>query len=207
LTQRNYAQFVQRLDALPSIDLSTIGLIGEYPVHCISLKNSREKTCKILLTAGVHGDEPAGVEAVLHLLENERSELLEQFSFAIVPCINPSGYVHNTRENGQGADINRSFEEDHVNEVHLIKDLLQGQQIDCFVDLHEDWEATGFYLYEGRRNKQWIGPDIISTVETIGHIDPDGDSDDDEADAPLSRGVRFVAAHLAALKNVLAHYS
>jgi hypothetical protein len=161
--------------------LSTIGLIGEYSVHCISLKNSRGKTCKILLTAGVHGDEPAGVEAVLHLLENERSELLEQFSFAIVPCINPSGYVHNTRENGQGADINRSFEEDHVNEVHLIKDLLQGQQ--------------------------WIGPDIISTVETIGPVDPDGDSDDDEADAPLSRGVRFVAAHLAALKNVLAHYS
>jgi len=193
LTLRSYDQLEQRLNALSSIDLSSIGSIGAYPLYRVALENSGASRT-ILLTAGVHGDEPAGIEAVLHLLENERSEILEQFSFLIVPCVNPNGYVHNTRENGEGIDINRSFETDDVDEVRLIKDLLQGQQVDCFVDLHEDWEATGFYLYEGRRNKQWIGRDIIATVEAIGPIDPNGDSDEDETDAPLARGVFEVAA-------------
>lgn len=249
MTQRSYAQIVQRLDALPAVDLQVVGTVGEYPIHRISLPGSGEKSRKMLLTAGVHGDEPAGIEAVLHLLESESRTMLKDFSLTIVPCVNPSGYVDNTRENRQGADINRSFEEDSVAEVRLIKDLLQGQQIDCFVDLHEDWEAKGFYLYEGRRDKNWIGPDIIRAVEEIGPIDLDGDrdasesEDGEEGSQPLSRGVfevastwgtvglapyvlayhaphvlifetttswnieTRVAAHLAALKSVLAHYS
>lgn len=245
---RSYSQLIQRLDALPSVDLHVIGAVGEYPIHRISLPNASEKSHTILLTAGVHGDEPAGIETVLHLLESEECEILAPFSFTIVPCINPSGYVDNTRENRQGADINRSFEEDSVAEVRLIKDLLQGQQIDCFIDLHEDWEAKGFYLYEGRRNKNGIGADIISAVEEIGPIDSDGDiggedGNDNDSNESISRGVfavaaawgtvglapyvleyyaphvlifetptsweidRRVAAHLAALKSALAHYS
>lgn len=245
---RSYSQLIQRLNALSSVDLHIIGAVGEYPIHRISLPNASAKSPNILLTAGVHGDEPAGVETVLHLLESQECEILAPFSFTIVPCVNPSGYVDNTRANRQGADINRSFEEDGVAEVRLIKDLLQGQQIDCFIDLHEDWEAKGFYLYEGRRNKNWIGADIISAVEAIGPIDADGDiggeeDNEDDSNEPISRGAfavaatwgtvglapyvleyhaphvlifetptsweidRRVAAHLAALKSVLAHYS
>ncbi len=174
--------------------MQVIGSVGEYPIHRLALSNNREKSHKILLSAGVHGDEPAGVEAVLRLLESEQREMLEPFSFTIVPCVNPSGYVDNTRANRQGADINRSFEEGSVAEVRLLKGLLEGQQIDCFIDLHEDWEAEGFYLYEGQRDKEWIGHTIIDAVEKVGAIDPKGDSDEDDTDEPLARGVFEVAA-------------
>jgi len=89
-------------------------------------------------------------------------------------------------------DINRAFEADEVAEVRILKQVLDGQQMDYFVDFHEDWEAQGFYLYEGCRGGEGVGDEVIAAVETIGAIDPDADGDA-EAETRLSRGVFAVA--------------
>ena len=141
---RSYTQLIDRLKVLAATDLDTIASVGQYPIYHLSLQGSTSSRCRVLLTAGVHGDEPGGVEAVLHLLENGRALDLTSFDFTIVPCVNPHGYVHDARENAAGDDINRSFERDDVAEVALVKDLLRDRPIDCFVDFHEDWEAKGF---------------------------------------------------------------
>ena len=192
MEKRNYTQLSHRLEALSgaAIRVETAGSIEEYPLHVVHLQENADASCTILLTAGVHGDEPAGVEAALRFLEQDRADLLQHFAFCVVPCINPTGYVHNTRESSRGADINRSFEADQVPEAEIVKELLRGRQFDCFIDFHEDWEATGFYLYEGRRNGQWFGSEIIRRIEAIGSIDPDTDEDD----PPISRGVYPVAS-------------
>ena len=91
----------------------------------------------MLLTSGVHGDEPAGIEAVLRFLESAPSTY-PGFEFVVVPCVNPTGYVRSTRENIRGVDINRPFEADDEEEVRIIKDLLKGECFDCHVDFHED---------------------------------------------------------------------
>ena len=185
MTERSYDPVVRRVETLASRDrmVETIGTVEGYPVHRI--RAGRPGRLRLLLTGGVHGDEPAGVEAVLGFLEREMDAWLGQVEFTAMPCVNPVGYVRDTRDNGGGADVNRSFESDDVPEVQLVKQVLEGCRVDTFVDCHEDWEAGGFYMYEGPRNGQAVGPAVIDAVEERASIDPDSGEDSE----PVSRGV------------------
>ena len=139
----------------------------------------------------MHGDEPAGVEAALQFLERDNGTLLQKFSFVVIPCINPFGYVHKTRENRDGVDINRSFETEEVSEVAIVKRAIGQTQFSLAIDFHEDYDATGFYLYEGKRDEQHIGPELANAVKTIGPID----TEDSGEDAPdIAQGVYKVAS-------------
>src|ERR1700730_1806318 len=54
----------------------------------------------VALSAGVHGDEPAGAWALLSIV---RDGLLDpRFSYRMWPCLNPSGYQAGTRHNAEG---------------------------------------------------------------------------------------------------------
>ena len=59
-----------------------------------------------------------------------------------------------------------------------------------FESFHEDCDARGFYLYEGKRDGQYIGPEIATVVKTIGAIDDDDSSD---SETLISEGVYRVA--------------
>ena len=109
----------------------------------------------------------------------------------VIPCVNPYGYVHNTRETLDGVDINRAFEaEEDVAEVAIVKKALGQTQFSLAIDFHEDYDATGFYLYEGKRDERYIGPDLVTAAKAIGPIDPD----DPGEDAPdLAEGIYKVA--------------
>jgi len=138
----------------------------------------------------MHGDEPAGVEAVLQFLARDNTALLKNFSFSVIPCINPYGYVHNTRETFDDIDINRAFETENVAEVAIVKKALGQTQFSLAIDFHEDYDATGFYLYEGKRDEKYIGPKLATAAKAIGPIDPE----DPGEDAPdLAEGVYKVA--------------
>ena len=184
---RDYNHFVNRVHASARSYMEIIDLesIGGYPIYSIALKG-RQRACRhVLLTAGLHGDEPAGPEAILRFLERDHSSLLHTFDFFILPCINPYGFVHNTRENATGLDINRSFEEDTTPEAILVKRTLQGRCFDTFVEFHEDWEFDGFYLFELQRSQRSIGPKIIESVKQIGPIYSSSSVDD----MPVEYGV------------------
>ena len=167
------------------MNVQILAYIASYPVFGIHLENHRKNPLRILLSAGTHGDEPAGPEAVLEFLESDHSTLLETFAFFVLPCINPYGYVHNTRENSAGIDINRSFEDDTTQEAVLIKKALRDQRFDLFIEFHEDWEFEGFYLFENHRNQTLIGPEITQQVQQVGPIYDDPTLDD----FPISNGV------------------
>lgn len=183
--QRSHDQVVRRVESLAGRDrtVDTIGTIDGHPVHCI--RAGHPQRLRVLLTGGVHGDEPAGVEAVLCFVEEDMDPWLGEVEFTVVPCVNPVGYVRDTRENGAGVDINRSFEGGDVPEVQLLKETLEGCRVDAFVDCHEDWEADGFYMYEGLRQGSAVGPAVIAAVEECVAIDPDSGEDSE----PVSRGV------------------
>ncbi len=186
---RNYAEITKRLEHL-EVPIEILGTVHNYPIHQIHLSSSADTPRPILVTGGVHGDEPAGVEAVLQFLERDNTTLLKMFSFIVIPCINPYGYVHNTRETVNGVDINRAFEAEDVAEVIIVKKVLAQTQFSLAIDFHEDYDATGFYLYEGKRDEKYIGPDLATAAKTIGPIDPE----DPGEDAPnLAEGVYKVA--------------
>lgn len=186
---RNYTEITERLKRLDA-PIELIGTAHSYPIHQIRLASSADTPRRILITGGMHGDEPAGVEAVLQFLARNNTTLLKHFSFLVIPCINPYGYVHNTRETFGDIDINRAFETEDIAEVTIIKKALGQTQFALAIDFHEDYDATGFYLYEGKRDEKYIGPDLATAAKAIGTIDPD----DPGEDAPdLAEGVYKVA--------------
>ena len=186
---RSYTEITDCLKRL-DVPIELLGTVHNYPIHQIRLSSSVDTSRHILITGGVHGDEPAGVEAVLQFLERDNTTFLKNFSFLVIPCINPYGYVHNTRETLDGVDINRAFEAEDVAEVVIVKKALGQIQFALAIDFHEDYDATGFYLYEGKRDEKYIGPDLATAAKAIGPIDPE----DPGEDAPdLAEGVYKVA--------------
>jgi len=186
---RDYAEVTERLKRL-DVPIELLGTVHNYPIYQIHLTPIIDTPKHILITGGMHGDEPAGVEAVLQFLERDNTALLNKFSFLVIPCINPYGYVHNTRETLDGIDINRAFETEEVPEVAIVKKALGQIQFSLAIDFHEDYDATGFYLYEGKRDEKYIGTKLAAAAKTIGAIDPD-DPGEDAHD--LAEGVYKVA--------------
>jgi murein peptide amidase A len=101
----------------------------------------------VSLSAGMHGDEPAGVWALLSLV---RDGLLDpRFSYRLWPCLNPTGFEAGTRVNAEGIDVNRSFGRGgRTPEAKAILTANRDRVFALAIDLHEDHEAEGFYLYE-----------------------------------------------------------
>lgn len=68
----------------------------------------------ILLTSGMHGNEKSAVysafQFVYQLLTEEALDvLLANFTFKIIPIVNPGGYTANKRNNLRGVNLNRNF--------------------------------------------------------------------------------------------------
>lgn len=172
-----YRDLVNRLAHIHGIKLKCLGHAGssfsDYPFY-LALSRGRtggEASCRICLAAGIHGDEPAGVEAVVRFLESKPD--LQGISLSVFPCLNPVGYDRGTRENGDGVDLNRQFHQSHPpREVSLARRAVTRRRYDFFICCHDDSEANGFYLYEAKRGKTpRLSPSIISAIREMASID------------------------------------
>ncbi|MBT5832061.1 MAG: M14 family metallocarboxypeptidase, partial [Candidatus Latescibacteria bacterium] len=123
----------------------------------------------IYINGGTHGDEPAGIEGALAFLEGDWTPWLDRLQFCVIPCLNPWGYIHNSRENAQGVDINWAYQREDVVEVALLRRFIQCKHFSAVVDLHEDWESPGYYVYELWRGNP-IGPLITRRVAGVCQI-------------------------------------
>ncbi len=127
---------------------------------------------RIYISTGIHGDEPAGPLAVRQLLqENTWPPGLE---FWLCPCLNPTGFALNRRENRQSVDLNRQYLAPEAEEtVAHVAWLKRQPSFDLCLCLHEDWEAHGFYLYELNPDSQpSLAEAIIARVSKVCPIDP-----------------------------------
>lgn len=175
---RSYREAVDRINkATAHSEECALTLLGEikagsiqYPFYGISLSSkntSKTSKLQVCLSGGIHGDEPAGVEAILTLLENPDlyKPFLSKIDFMIFPCINPYGYEHNTRNNGQGLDLNRQFDKKQPpEEVAFVREALEGRKFALSMEFHEDVDTDGFYLYELKKQEPYFGKAIIREV-------------------------------------------
>ena len=150
--------------------LHILGTIDDAPV--VHVEINPLKGPRILVLAGTHGDEPATVEAALQLLEHFPTHWLDRFGVDVLPCTNPIGWRQGTRENGCGIDINWAFDREGIAEVDILRRFLRGRRWQVVVDFHEDWEATGFYLYEHQKQSHFIGPAVTACVEPVCALEP-----------------------------------
>ena len=181
---RRHANVVDRIRALdtPSIKTDLLGTSEGYPIHCVSLRRSKSERW-ILVIGGTHGDEPAGVEAALACLERGMEEESTSLNIAVIPCLNPHGYVHETRTTRAGIDLNWAFDQIHVPEIEIIHRFVDGRRFEAVIDFHEDWESPGYYLYELRRDVPAMGHEIVRAVEPVCPINTDPIIEGDPANA------------------------
>jgi protein MpaA len=123
----------------------------------------------VSLSAGVHGDEPAAPWALLALV---RDGLLDsRFAYRIWPCLNPSGYAAGTRGNAEGRDVNRSFSRGGTTpEARAVLTANRDRRFALALDLHEDFEAEGSYVYEPLRAgfAPFFAPAIVRALDDAG---------------------------------------
>ena len=126
------------------------GRIGDYPLFGMHRNAAPNQSTgkKVYLSAGIHGDEPAGPHALLELLQEKA--LPHKHDYIICPLLNPAGLAAKTRENARGIDLNRDYQAFHARESRAHAEWMKRhmQTIDLCLHLHEDWESRGFYLYE-----------------------------------------------------------
>ncbi len=102
---------------------------------------------RVYLSAGIHGDEPAGPLALLKLMGE--GFFSSGIDWAICPALNPVGLATARRENAAGVDLNRDYRLRKCAEVAAHAAWLEAGALPAlFLSLHEDWESLGFYLYE-----------------------------------------------------------
>lgn len=122
--------------------------VGGYPV--LVLENARAAAGEsggLYISAGVHGDECAPVWALLQWAESDPS-IFRTAPLVIFPCLNPHGLVENTRRDHRGIDLNRCFEDTDDPLIRAWQTFLEGRHFEVAVNLHEDYDAGGIYLYE-----------------------------------------------------------
>lgn len=116
----------------------------------------------VYASAGIHGDESAATEALL-AWAGRSSERLNQCAVTFFPCLNPWGMVMNSRADREGRDLNRSFNDPDCLQVLRQLDWIRGRRFDLAVMLHEDYDGTGFYLYELTPEESW-GKELIAAA-------------------------------------------
>jgi len=177
---RSYSQLIKRLQVVAEASSIAMEALGEftagghnYTLVLMHLGTPGPGKKSVAISAGIHGDEPAGVEAVIQFLEaNAYNEaLLSRFHFTIFPCDNPSGWELGIRENADGIDLNREFDAPSpAAEVKIIKNALQGRCFDLVIELHEDIDSPGFYLYElAEQPELRVGESIVEVVASAGY--------------------------------------
>jgi hypothetical protein len=148
----------------------------------------------VALSAGVHGDEPAAPWALLSIV---RDGLLDRrFNYRMWCCTNPSGYERGTRENAEGNDINRSFDRGGTTpESRAIITSNRDRRFALALDLHEDFEADGFYCYEPvMEGTAPIGASVVRAIDDEGYPVQD-------LDERFELGYPEEAAHLRVLER------
>ena len=144
------ADYLETLATHPNVTLSTIATTVQGRA-VLALRIGTGAGMPVAVVAGTHaGTEPATREAAHKFardLINSTDPAIHQFltdrSVYVIPTVNPDGYVAGTRENGNGADINRDFVEVIQPESRGLATLFRDIQPFAYVDVHENPWGTG----------------------------------------------------------------
>lgn len=182
---RNVDDIERRLKAASASTESrlTLDVIGQVayagfaaPIWRISAQREEEARFRVLLTGSIHGDEPAGAEFLLQFVEGlaQGRGPRPGVAFEIIPLLNPWGWAHDTRRNRDGHDLNRDFASFKNQESRLVRDYVATRHYDLMIDIHEDRDATGFYLYQLANDETALCHRIIESERGGGFpIEPD----------------------------------
>ena len=142
---------------------------------------------RIVITTGVHGNEPSG-----YLIQDQ----LVKLGFTVFGPCNPWGIKNNNRHLEDGRDLNRIFALDDCPEVKAVKDFLAANPPDLLLDLHEDPDGTAPYLIQDGPDDD-IGRRIVEAMSDEYEFDPEPQflivKGEDGVIKPTMQVLRFMA--------------
>jgi murein peptide amidase A len=177
--ERSWRQVERRIRSLPPGPRMESEVIGEvsyrgssYPIHLLrfpSLRGER-RALRVFLASGVHGTESAGVEALLRLCEEiaRNPQMFAEVALDVVPVVNPWGWIHGYRYDGEGEDVNRDFASRRTQEARILRSFIdRNGPYDLVLDLHES-KKYGYFIYQYLPAAQGLGGEYVRLLGRMG---------------------------------------
>ena len=164
-----YAEIQGRSDRFEITELGVVGHAGrDFPILLVRPRPATART-RVVVVAGIHGDEGAGlraVPAILDLLASDRAAL-RAHEVAVIAPANPSGADAGSRYNGRGCDVNRDFGDPRTREGRMLRDFIASQQPEMIIALHEG-PQDGYLLVATSRASKPLAQAAVRAVEQRG---------------------------------------
>ncbi len=128
------------------LEMRAFASAGEHELFVLRSRRPPAGARRVYLSAGVHGDEPAGALALAEWAAADPAAL-RGLDLLIFPCLNPWGLENNVRLDARGRDLNRMFQS-RAAPFPAWRRELGRRRFDIAISLHEDYDARGVYIYE-----------------------------------------------------------
>lgn len=112
-----------------------------HPILSLRSRAPAEKT--LLVLAGVHGNEHAGLLAVPRILDAWATLTVR---LVVVTPVNPVGAAELSRYNAEGYDVNRDFVRFATPEARVVRAVHERERPDFVVSLHEGPQDATFFF-------------------------------------------------------------
>ena len=127
--------------------LKKIGFsVQNKPIYSYTIGSGK---IKILIWSQMHGNESTTTKSIIDLLNllqnNSRlsSSFLRNFTFCIIPILNPDGATLYTRENANKIDLNRDFKELSQPESNILMQVFEDFNPDFCYNMHDQRTIYG----------------------------------------------------------------
>jgi hypothetical protein len=136
----------------------------EHPILSVTSKGPAKKT--LLVLAGVHGNEHAGLLAVPRILDAWREEGAR---LVVITPVNPVGAAELSRYNAEGYDINRDFVRFLTPEARVVRSVFERERPDFVVSLHEGPQDATF-MFANRFVTESVARELLAALAKGGTV-------------------------------------
>lgn len=159
--------------AVPYFKIDTLETVSYknklYPVLGLKQKGARSLDKKLLIVAGVHGNESGGTLAVLELLKqyNTNPHRFIDWNIKIITPVNPVGTTKMSRYNECGCDLNRKVNTSNQKGIVVQRNVVNTFKPDVVVSLHEA-PSTGFLIHSNEYLKDALLLQLLKDTKEKG---------------------------------------
>jgi hypothetical protein len=138
-----------------------------FPILSVRSTNVGTAPSKTLLVlAGIHGDEPAGLLAVPSILDAWSSEHVR---LIVIAPVNPVGAARHSRVNGEGRDINRDFARFATAESRVVRRIFEEAHPDFVLSLHEG-PQHGTFMFANQYVERPLATELCDAIAAGGTV-------------------------------------
>lgn len=140
-----------------------------YPILGLTQKGSKSLDKKLLIVAGVHGNESGGTLAVLELLKQYNADPLRfmDWNIKIITPVNPVGTAQMSRYNECGCDLNRKINSSKQKGIVVQRNVVDTFKPNIILGMHEA-PSSGFLIHTNKYLKEELLFKMLQQTEKKG---------------------------------------